>query len=855
MVVSYTIHSEMSRHKLQASAVGLTCSANRESEYILDDRASLQQTMSPLVMPAKPKPHPKCLISVLSPARMWWDSLVLCMAVWNCFYVPFGVAFLRDEEPLPLYVVDLFIDAAYLADILVFMRSTYIDLQSGEEVTDTRKITKKYVTSSRFFVDVLSGIPLDVIGAATGPWKLIGIVKVLRLLRLRRLLMFMQAKARIKLTLKLLHLLFLFIIYLHVIACLWFLLTSAEEVYIPPGQYIYHEGKELYSESIWRQYAFSLYMSAYMLTAAEIGPRTPWECIFSGAAVLLGQLFQGFMFSEITVVLFELNEKSGKLREIQNDTHTAMTNMGLSMELKGRVVWFLLSMQGAILQQSEYQSFFSVLPPSLKHEVHAHLYQSVLVRNPALSPHNEIASEVLKFLNVRHCQPEEKVIAQGDLSDSLYFISEGKCYVELLDKKQPVIVKFLLKGAHFGEIGAVFDTPRTATVVAIEYVTLAELTKKDFDIVSENYPQFRTLMRKSALRYNDPHKQFQLTTLRRCAYFSSLPDKSLSELLYILPMQSFDANECIFREGEHPQGTYFILDGEVEVSMNVRDKFLIALDGRSETLYRNKTMMRMRKERTQMAHSHRINPSGKLMKLVLEELGSGSVITPVSPILNACVHFEVRATRLTSMLVLTKEHLQAISAEHRRIYKAWSKFAMWLGLLSKTGVNHMLALDFVKSHSETTPLRRVPGKDKLRRIILGKLAERRKMREIGFNDISSMSNKLKAIATLGEIEDKHLLEKIRVGVAPESTKLIEAYQMLELVEVSNPLLTQFAIQSAKVLDVVQFAKQHLQTVHSESRRLTRDAAKTKAKFEEIKTLGELLVRVKEERRFDFQDWL
>lgn len=848
----------MSHHLVVPSTTSLMQHPKRESDYLLTDRPSLvlSQTMSPLI-PPKPKPVPGCLISVLSPSRMWWDSLVLCLAVWNCFYVPFSIAFMKGEEPIPFYVANLFIDAAYLADIVVYLRSSYIDLKTGEEVTDIRQITKKYVRSSRFLVDVLSGVPFDVISNSTGKYKeiqLIGIVKVLRLLRLRRLLMFMQAKARVKLSLKLCHLLFLFLTYLHLFACFWFMLISTYAVYIPPGMYAYHHHNNIYEESIWRQYAFSLYMSVYMLTAAEIGPRTPWERIFAGAAVLIGQLFQAFMFGEIAVVLFDLNSKLGKVRDIQEDIQTTMANMQLPLELRGRVTGFLMSMQSAILQQSEYQKFFEGLPPSLKHVVHTFLYQGVLTRNPALAAHSDIAREVLGYLNVRHCQPEEKIIVQGDPASELYFVSHGKCAVELVDYDKPVTVKYLLKGSHFGEIGLVFDTPRTATVKAIDYATLAEMTRADFDIVVGSYPKLKSLMRKSALRYNDPHKQFQLSTLRRCPYFRQLPDSVLTQLLYTLPLYTFDVNICIFREGEVPQATYFLLSGEVDISIAVKDQQLVGLNMHSEYQSPQKSLARRRKAKTgSMTQSQRFI-SGRAVRLVLDELGDGSVLAPVSPFLNESLHFEARTTRLTKALVLSKDQFQAIRAENTKVMKACSKFYTWMGLLRKTNINHIVALDYEKGPSMESPGRSIVGKEKLKRIILGKLIEKRRLRELGFGDTTSMSNKLKAMAAKGDILDSRLLEKIRVGAAPESSKLLEAYDMLELSEVHNALLTQFAIQSAKIKDLVDTAKEQLKDTWKWARKVAKEGAKARADFGEMKQLMELCARLRGVQVLNLSEW-
>jgi len=55
------------------------------------------------------------------------------------------------------------ITAAFAADCVVNLRTTYFDLEEGVEIRDGKRMAKKYLFSIRFIVDFLSTIPFDII--------------------------------------------------------------------------------------------------------------------------------------------------------------------------------------------------------------------------------------------------------------------------------------------------------------------------------------------------------------------------------------------------------------------------------------------------------------------------------------------------------------------------------------------------------------------------------------------------------------------------------------------------------------------------------------------------------------------
>ena len=69
-------------------------------------------------------------------------------------------------------------------DIIINFRTTYIDPVNGEEILDPVLIAKKYLGDIRFIIDVLSIVPLNDFIEGTTFLQFLGILKILRLMRI-----------------------------------------------------------------------------------------------------------------------------------------------------------------------------------------------------------------------------------------------------------------------------------------------------------------------------------------------------------------------------------------------------------------------------------------------------------------------------------------------------------------------------------------------------------------------------------------------------------------------------------------------------------------------------------------------
>jgi len=66
-----------------------------------------------------------------------------------------------------------------------------------------------------------------------------GLLKLIRVLRLNRIIMYLNLRQDIKASIKLLKLIFFLLMYVHFMGCVWFFIVSMNKAWIPPSDFIF----------------------------------------------------------------------------------------------------------------------------------------------------------------------------------------------------------------------------------------------------------------------------------------------------------------------------------------------------------------------------------------------------------------------------------------------------------------------------------------------------------------------------------------------------------------------------------------------------------------------------------------
>lgn len=161
---------------------------------------------------------------------------------------------------------------------------------------------------------------------------------------------------------------------------------------------------------------------------------------------------------------------------------------------------------------------------------------------------------------VRHVNEGEVLCQQHQVDNKLYLIVMGEVEVSEERNKEHVVLAHLGKGELFGEISAMFNTPRISTVRVSKPSVLLELKGTDMDkLVQNNSKLYDAVINRYRQRITD-------TALRSVTLFRYLPDSTLKSLKEYSSIVSVPIGGSIVQEGEPGDALYIIIYGTARVS-------------------------------------------------------------------------------------------------------------------------------------------------------------------------------------------------------------------------------------------------------------------------------------------------
>ena len=214
-----------------------------------------------------------CILRVDEKKRLRWDTFVIILAIWSVLYVPFGISF-RISDSQGVQLVNYFVDSIFVLDIFFNFRTTYFD-KEGDEIYEWRSIARRYIKSGKLVIDLLATVPVEYF--VSGEVTFVQLLQLLKIIRVRRL-PFIISRSNLreesKNVFKVLQLIFILVLIYHLSSCLWVVVITQSEVWIPPVDFIDYTKSDYFNESIIKRYLLAVYYSILLLNGGEIGPRT-----------------------------------------------------------------------------------------------------------------------------------------------------------------------------------------------------------------------------------------------------------------------------------------------------------------------------------------------------------------------------------------------------------------------------------------------------------------------------------------------------------------------------------------------------------------------------------------------------
>tara|TARA_B110000305_G_C19257100_1_gene547619 strand:- start:144 stop:749 length:606 start_codon:yes stop_codon:yes gene_type:complete len=164
----------------------------------------------------------------------------------------------------------------------------------------------------------------------------------------------------IKALLKVFYLIFFMMIYIHCFACLWYIIVSFEEKWIPNMDFIWFGTPQVYDfyyNNLERSYFTSMYIGFYLFGVGEVCPRTQLEILVSIPILIISSIMNGLIIGNMALYLQELNKKNADLQKSMDTVNTAMNALGLDEDLRRKVTEYFITTNSTSTLQEELDDF------------------------------------------------------------------------------------------------------------------------------------------------------------------------------------------------------------------------------------------------------------------------------------------------------------------------------------------------------------------------------------------------------------------------------------------------------------------------------------------------------------------
>jgi hypothetical protein len=223
---------------------------------------------------------------------------------------------------------------------MVNFRTIYKDSKTDDEVHNGTKIALKYLLYGRFWIDMLASLPIEMLELLFGSnanFKFLGMIKLIRLLRLGRMITFMKANQKLKLGMKIFQLIFMLIMCIHWINCAWYYVTVIEKTWFPAKDLDFGE-TIVFNSGEGDQYILLFYYAVLTLVANDLIPTNSTELISAFFLVFVGIIIIGIAIGEFAALLSAITKKERERSEEMDVISSVMLNLKIPEEVQNRVV-------------------------------------------------------------------------------------------------------------------------------------------------------------------------------------------------------------------------------------------------------------------------------------------------------------------------------------------------------------------------------------------------------------------------------------------------------------------------------------------------------------------------------------
>jgi len=394
------------------------------------------------------------------PRKQSWDNWILLLVLYNAVAIPFEFGFGYEVAKTPaggstfgLFLFDVLVDLCFITDLIINFQTAYYEMDGKLELN--RKKIRDHYFRNWFLLDLVASIPVDwFIPDGGSDTAALGAAKVPRLLRLGRLLkkfdQFAAARA-----LRVLHLLFFFLMLAHWVACVFWkvglgsgragwqfqpnvvvVLVSDSTLDVQDDAMISLDNHtrlyEIYEDSVGlgKRYLTSFYWALSMVMKSPwLPPTGGGEQFYSCCTLVLGTMAFATFVGTLTALITSIDKQNATYR----DQVTALMEFTKGHGMSSSARKMLLSYWGEYFASTgglDERDILAKIPNHVRPKLLMDLYKDLLNDCQWMQELSSMGcASFLYHLKPEVCAKGDRLLIAGTTSELMYILKQGELQV------------------------------------------------------------------------------------------------------------------------------------------------------------------------------------------------------------------------------------------------------------------------------------------------------------------------------------------------------------------------------------------------------------------------------------------